>query len=242
LDAGRKMRIEWDGYSEAHDDLFASVGRIPDCDQLRIGVEDIAEKLLLEPNNQLLEIGCGTGLLLSSLSQRVSCSVGLDFSMKNINIARRHFPHVTFVVGDATGLPFRGGYFDRILSYSVFHYLNDVKCGIRETLRVCKEGGIVLLGDLPDARRKWQLYFHYIRSLRDRLWTPHLLWKKLRERTHSVNWHWMKLEALRDEIRLMGHEAEILAPAKHAQFGCQAYTTRLDLRIRKKYESKNCSL
>jgi ubiquinone/menaquinone biosynthesis C-methylase UbiE len=234
FNAERKMRTDWNRYAGVHDDLFASVGRGPDPDQLRIGVEDIAQKLLLEPHNQLLEIGCGTGLLLSSLSQQVSSSVGLDFSIKNIDIARRHFPRVSFVVGDAMGLPFRGGSFDRILSYSVFHYLSDVKRGIEETLRVCKEGGIVLLGDLPDIRRRWHLYLYYMRSFSMICRTPRDLWKKFKERIYSVNWHWVDVETLRDEMRSLGHEAEILAPPQHLQFGCKAYATRVDLKLRKK--------
>jgi ubiquinone/menaquinone biosynthesis C-methylase UbiE len=230
----RKIRKDWDRYAEVHNDLFASVGRLPNLGQLRIGLEDIVKKLLLEPSNELLEIGCGTGLLLSSLSPRVSSSIGIDFSIKNIDIARQHFPEISFVVGDVMGLPFAEESFDRILTYSVFHYTNNIKGAVEETLRVCKGGGVILIGDLPDVRQKWHLYFHYIKSFLEISRSPLGLWKKLRERIYGVNWYWVDVEALRDEIKLMGHEAEILAPPEHAQFGCKAYLTRADLRITKK--------
>lgn len=233
----KKKRKDWNRYAEAHNDLFASVGRLPNFEQLRIGLEDVVKKLHLEPPNELLEIGCGTGLLLSSLSPRVFSSIGIDFSIKNISIARRHFPEVSFVVGDVMSLPFAKESFDRILSYGVFHYVSDIKGAIRETLRVCKGGGVILIGDLPDVRQKWHLYFHYIKSFLKMTRFPLGLWKKLRERIDGVNWYWVDVETLKDEIKLMGHEAEILAPPEHAQFGCKAYTTRADLRITKKISS-----
>jgi hypothetical protein len=64
--------------------------------------------------------------------------------------------------------------------------------------------------------------------------TPRDLWKKFKERIYSVNWHWVDVETLRDEMRSLGHEAEILAPPQHLQFGCKAYATRVDLKLRKK--------
>jgi ubiquinone/menaquinone biosynthesis C-methylase UbiE len=230
----KKIRKAWNHYVKDHDDVFASVGRVDDFDQLRIGLEDITQKLSLEPSNALLEIGCGTGLLLSFLRDSVSAAAGLDFSIKAIDIARRRLSTLPFVVGDSLDLPFKKDSFDRILAYSVFHYVKDVKKAIEETLRVCRGGGIVLIGDLPDIRWRWELYFFYMRSFLQKIKSLTTLWEKVRERIYSVGWYWVDVEALKNEIQLMGHEVEILPQPKHAQFGCNAYQTRVDLRIKKR--------
>jgi SAM-dependent methyltransferase len=55
-------------------------------------------KFLIPEGARVLELGCGTGDLLAAL--RPSFGVGVDFSEGMIAQARKHHPHLTFLVGD----------------------------------------------------------------------------------------------------------------------------------------------
>ena len=123
--------------------------------------DDIVVKLQLEENHSLLDIGCGVGILLSRLSKYVKEAVGVDHSAMidrygqmgvpdNVNLAAGEWPEVDL-----------GRQFDRILVYSVLHYLSDEIAGqrfVKACLSHLAPGGMVLLGDIPneDARRRWQ--------------------------------------------------------------------------------------
>lgn len=61
-------------------------------------------KFLIPPGLKVLELGCGRGDLLASV--RPSLGVGLDFSDRMIDLARRKYPDLAFVRGDVHALPF----------------------------------------------------------------------------------------------------------------------------------------
>ena len=55
-------------------------------------------RFLIPEGQRVLEVGCGTGQLLAKL--KPSHGVGIDFSAKMIDIARRNYPNLEFHVGD----------------------------------------------------------------------------------------------------------------------------------------------
>src|SRR5262245_24408215 len=55
-------------------------------------------KFLIPEGARILELGCGTGHLLSAL--KPSFGVGVDFSDGMIAQARKDHPHLTFLAGD----------------------------------------------------------------------------------------------------------------------------------------------
>ena len=55
-------------------------------------------KFLVEPNLNILDIGCGTGDLLSSMKPKYG--MGIDISPKMIEIAKQRHPTSKFLVGD----------------------------------------------------------------------------------------------------------------------------------------------
>jgi ubiquinone/menaquinone biosynthesis C-methylase UbiE len=76
----------------------------------------------LRPGAQVLDLGCGTGTLLTQrLAER--CNVtGVDLSARLIEQARRHIPHATFIQADMTQLSFPAASFDAVVAfYSLTH-------------------------------------------------------------------------------------------------------------------------
>ena len=67
--------------SKATEDPILASGRHPfQQAEMAAVVEDVTAKLDLEPDHDLLEIGCSVGLLLRPLAKRVRRVVGIDHS------------------------------------------------------------------------------------------------------------------------------------------------------------------
>jgi SAM-dependent methyltransferase len=120
-------------------------------------VSDIERKLDLAPDQSLLEIGCGAGDLLIPLSFRVAKAVGIDHpNMTKVAAARFSDPQVEFLAGEFPDVSFEQT-FDRVLVYSVIHYLRDFDAAIEFVDRAVDEtskSGKLLVGDIPNSDRK----------------------------------------------------------------------------------------
>ena len=74
---------------------------------------------------KILMLGCGTGeesKLLETFGASLNQLTGIDLSSKSIEIAKRSYPDIEFVVGDMNELPFENESFDFVYSSLVIHY------------------------------------------------------------------------------------------------------------------------
>jgi SAM-dependent methyltransferase len=92
---------------------------------------------------RVLEVGCGTGLLLARLSEVAREAVGVDISEGMANKARARGLDVR--IGDVGALPFDDDAFDLTCSFKVLAHVEDVQTAIRECVRVTRPGGHLLL-------------------------------------------------------------------------------------------------
>lgn len=81
-------------------------------------------RFLVPPGLRILELGCGQGNLLASLSPHFG--VGVDFSDEMIRCASRNHPHLHFIRADAHEVAFKEG-FDVILLSGLVNDLWDVQ-------------------------------------------------------------------------------------------------------------------
>jgi SAM-dependent methyltransferase len=101
------------------------------------------------PEARWIDIGCGTGVLTSTIIARCEPSevVGIDSSevflgSANANLADER---VSFRQGDAQRIPEPDGSFDVAVSGLVLNFLSDKDQAIREMARVVRPGGTVAL-------------------------------------------------------------------------------------------------
>lgn len=115
-----------------------------------------AAKLKLPSSAQVLEVGCGTGVVVRSLAQRQDFSgivTGIDQSPTFIDAARRFArdegvsDRVVFQVGDAHRIEFEDGKFDAVIAHTLISHVTDPKGVIKEMARVARPGGIVAIFD-----------------------------------------------------------------------------------------------
>ncbi len=95
------------------------------------------------PGARVLEVGCGTGLLLSRIAPIASRAVGVDLSPGMIARARDRGLNV--VRGSAVALPFADASFDVVYSFKVLAHVPDIDTALREAVRVTRPGGVMLL-------------------------------------------------------------------------------------------------
>jgi SAM-dependent methyltransferase len=131
---------------------------------------------------RMLEIGVGTGLVLSQLAEDCEEYWGTDFSAAVIDGLRRRFPDVTLHQRDAadfSGLP--QGFFDTIVINSVVQYfpsgdyLLDV---LRGALDLVVPGGAVFVGDVRDLRQLHAFHAEVAERRGDRTVEQGLAWEK----------------------------------------------------------------
>ncbi len=92
-------------------------------------------QFLVSPNQRVLEVGCGTGELLSHL--KASRGVGIDFSSEMVERARARHPELEFHQMDAHDLSTLEGTFDVIIFSDTVNDLWDVQLAFKQLHRLC---------------------------------------------------------------------------------------------------------
>jgi SAM-dependent methyltransferase len=112
-------------------------------------IEPWLKRLELEAGHHVLDVGCGSGLLLREIEARVKRAVGTDISEAMV---RRSAGSAETYVCAAHELPFEGEQFDRIVMASVCHYFPSLDY-FREVavklVSVLRTPGLLLIGDIP---------------------------------------------------------------------------------------------
>jgi SAM-dependent methyltransferase len=92
----------------------------------------------------ILDIGCGGGYYTKKL-QKLGITVGLDFCIAYLRLAKEYCRNAFFVNGDAEHLPFRDGCFNLILCTEVLEHLTNPDNCLKEISRVLSEKGVLIV-------------------------------------------------------------------------------------------------
>ncbi len=98
----------------------------------------------------VLDVGCGTGRLLSKARTLYSSAIllGIDPADGMVKIARSQIPSATIYLGGAESLPLADSSVDVVLSSISFHHWSDQLGALREINRVLRPGGCFCLADI----------------------------------------------------------------------------------------------
>jgi ubiquinone/menaquinone biosynthesis C-methylase UbiE len=90
----------------------------------------------------VLEVGCGTGLVLERIQRFAATATGIDLSPGMLQQARARGLHVT--EGSALKLPFADASFDVTCSFKVLAHIPEIATALAEMARVTRPGGYIL--------------------------------------------------------------------------------------------------
>jgi ubiquinone/menaquinone biosynthesis C-methylase UbiE len=90
----------------------------------------------------VLECGCGTGLLLERIAAFARTAKGIDLSPGML--ARAHARGLDVCEGSVTELPFGDACFDVTCSFKVLAHVPDIGRALKEMARVTRPGGVIL--------------------------------------------------------------------------------------------------
>lgn len=155
-------------------------------------------KFLVNPNQRVLEIGCGMGELIAGLQP--SFGVGVDFSPEMIARAKQRHPDIEYHQLDAHDLSSLEGEFDVIIFSDTVNDLWDVQRALEQVKKFCT----------PHTRLMLNFYSH--------LWQfPLTLAQSLNLAAPMRSQNWLTTEDIDNMLRLAGFESirstqEILWP------------------------------
>ncbi len=119
----------------------------------------MAAELRLQPDDDLLDVGCGAASLLVEHASHVRYVAGLDASEIQVALARRRLADrlaagsAQIVLGDAGRLPWDDGRFSVVTSLNTLKFVPDPEGALREMCRVLRPSGrvVVTMGETKQA-------------------------------------------------------------------------------------------
>ena len=113
------------------------------------GYHDLIDELELDflrrfgEGAKVLEVGCGTGLLLERIADFAGNCCGVDLSPGMLEKARERGLQVR--EASATSLPFDDGSFDVVCAFKVLAHVRDIRGALHEMFRVLRPGGTLVV-------------------------------------------------------------------------------------------------
>lgn len=125
-------------------------------------IERTTAAMAIQPGEAVLDVGCGPGAAVATLSRRAKQVHGLDQSSTMIAAARRRnrraikAGRVELAVGTFEALPYADASFDAVLAANVMYFWQDVPKVLNEVARVLRPGGrLALYVTRGTTMRRW---------------------------------------------------------------------------------------
>jgi ubiquinone/menaquinone biosynthesis C-methylase UbiE len=105
----------------------------------------------LAPFSKLLEVGCGTGRVISSYPLIPGgFSIGVDIDFNRLEFSHKRLPSIGVSAADGYSLPFSARSFDQTICHYLLLWAKNPLEILIEMKRVTKKGGMIFIFSEPD--------------------------------------------------------------------------------------------
>ncbi len=109
------------------------------------------ENSRMEAGKKILEVGCGTGALLESVSSQCMADLyGIDLHFDLLDFANQNYRRLSLTCSDALHLPFPNNTFDAVISHFFLLWVMEKNLVLKEIFRLIRPGGIFAALAEPD--------------------------------------------------------------------------------------------
>lgn len=132
-------------------DVTAEIYDMRYAEEQRAKIEAALKHVNIMSDDDVLDIGCGTGLLFDYIADKARLIVAMDISKKTLLEAKRRtkrFENVELLLADAENLPLRDKQFTRVFVLTVIQNLPDPIVMLNEAERVATKGGVFIITGL----------------------------------------------------------------------------------------------
>jgi ubiquinone/menaquinone biosynthesis C-methylase UbiE len=134
-------------------------------------LQRIVEMVGAGPDDTVLDVACGPGLLVCAFAQVVRHATGIDLTPAMLEQARelqrqQGLGNITWQQGDVLPLPYADGTFSIVSARFACHHFLDPLAVLKEMKRVCQADGRIVVADSAPAREKADA-FNAAERLRD---------------------------------------------------------------------------
>ncbi len=121
------------------------------------------EMVSISPNDTLLDVACGGGGVTCALATRLKKATGIDITPPMIEKAKKlqrdlGISNVSWCIGSVMPLPFPDQSFSLVICRYAFHHFTQPLAVLEEMVRVCCNGGSVMLVDIAVPMGKRNAY------------------------------------------------------------------------------------
>jgi len=134
----RVIQTFYDEFSTIYDSK-----RVPPAYSLVRSPLQLEKVIPLARSKTVIEMGCGTGLLLEEVNKFAKSAYGFDISGGMLRNAHKRGLNV--VEGSVDKLPFKAEIFDLVYSFKTLPHIPNIELAVKEMTRVTKHGGYLVL-------------------------------------------------------------------------------------------------
>ncbi|MEO0466319.1 MAG: metalloregulator ArsR/SmtB family transcription factor [Pseudomonadota bacterium] len=153
----RQLQVVLDDRASSAASYFDSIAAHWDAERALHYPESAIEAAILEivgdgPFDQIVDLGTGTGRILSLLAPRARQAEGLDLSHQMLTVARSNLlkagvTNANVRHGDACMVPFEASSVDLVIIHQVLHFIVRPALAIEEAARILRPGGRLVIVD-----------------------------------------------------------------------------------------------
>ncbi len=108
----------------------------------------------------VVDIACGTGDLTNEIAKKINRKVtGIDYCIEMVKIAKKKYPDLNFITGDATLLPVKKNSFDVVtIAFGIRNIPDRIKA-LNEFFKIIKKGGFLIILEFSNPKNFFMKFY-----------------------------------------------------------------------------------